>query len=713
MRRLILIFLLLSCVLMASCQTGTPLPPTAEPTATAVPINAPAHEVAAAFLQAWQAGQYEAMYALCSTAAQAAFPYSEFLRIYQEIGREATIIAVEPTLLSVLQQGVQAQAAFSLHVETSFVGDFAVENELPLIWEAGRWAVVWSKQCIFRELIGKNLVHLVSRPTVRANIYDINGKGLAIKKDLITVGVVPGQIKDEAAVLARLSLVTGMAQPDIKTKYQDQPATWFIPIADISVEKSQQHYNLLISEPGIVLREKSVRSYRDPSAAPHLIGFMGGIPEAELAAWQSRGYAGDELIGRTGIEGWGETWLAGQRGGVLTIITPEGQIAATLARREATPARSVYLTLDYDFQRKVEDLLGERKGAVVVLNVNDGRVLAMATWPRFDSNRFAEGIDSQTWATLVNDPNRPLMNRAIQGQYAPGSTFKVVTMGTAMERSGVPTSKTYHCTGSWNVFGWPMTCWLKTGHGTVDLITALTVSCDVAFYQMGYDLAQIDKDALSSYARSFGLGTVTGLGQTLDGRPDPLGETPGLVPDDAWKRRVLGEGWSTGDTVNMSIGQGFLLTTPLQMARLIAAIGNGGILYRPQLVWKMAGVGDQPEITFQPDKVGRLPITPDTLKAIRQGLENVTTKPRGTATHRFVNFPYPVAGKTGTSQNEGELPHAWFIGYLPANQPEIAIAVLLENIGEGSTFAAPLFRQVAAAYYGIEDFAPQVEGQGD
>jgi penicillin-binding protein 2 len=194
---------------------------------------------------------------------------------------------------------------------------------------------------------------------------------------------------------------------------------------------------------------------------------------------------------------------------------------------------------------------------------------------------------------------------------------------------------------------------------------------------------------------------------------DPLGEASGLVPDDAWKRKIYGEGWSTGDTVNLAIGQGFLLTTPLQMCRLAAAVGNGGTLLRPQIVHKVAAIADQPEIPFQPDKVGRLPIIPTTLQSIQEGLLGVTTKPGGTAPHRFVGFPYPVAGKTGTAQNEGELPHSWFIGYLPADKPEIAIAVMIENIGEGSTYAAPLFRQVAEAYYGIEEQTAKTEGRGE
>ena len=706
--------LALLVLLLVGCQPEDPATPTAiPPTATPVTVPSPAYKTALAFLDAWASRDHEAMYELCSAASRTSTPASEFLRIYEQIEKEGTILAVRPTIYAVLQEGTKAQATFAVEFETSFVGTFAVENDLLLVWDDDKWAVDWSKKSIIKELEGDNLMHMASRTPERANVYDVQGKGLAVKGDLVTVGVVPGSIVDEPVLLSRLSAVLGMPQAEIKQKYADQPATWFIPIADISLEESRKHYEFLSNTKGITLHPKSVRVYPTPVVAPHVIGFLGGVPADELESWQARGYTGDELVGRTGIEAWGEPYLAGQRGGTLTIITPQGQVVTTLARRDAVPARSVYLTLEHGFQQKVEDLLGERKGAAVVMDVESGRVLALATWPRFDPNLFAEGINSTAWSALVNDPAHPMLNRAIQGQYPPGSTFKIVSMGTIIERGGVKPTQTYNCPGSWNKLGWPMTCWLKSGHRTIDLVTALTASCDVTFYQVGYDLSYIDIDALPSYARSFGLGVPTGIGQIPDGEWDPLGEASGLVPDDTWKRATYGEGWSTGDTVNMAIGQGFLLATPLQMARLVAAVANGGILYRAQIVEKVAAAGDEPAVPFKSDRIGRLPITPETLDAIRKGLEGVTTSPRGTATHRFIDFPYAVAGKTGTSQNEGELPHAWFVGYLPAEKPEIAIVAMIENVGEGSTHAAPLFRQIAEAYYGIGEEKPDTEGQGE
>ena len=233
--------LILCALLLTCCQQPNPTP-TVVPTPTLAPVTAPAHETAAAFLDAWAIAHYEAMYALCSRDARAATPYDEFVRIYQEVAEEATILTLQPTLQAVLQEGWQARAAFHLAVETGFVGDFTVENELPLIWEGDRWAVEWSKRCILAELEGDNLVHMVSRSPVRANIYDALGKGLAVKKDLVTVGVVPGDIEDETALLSKLAVVLQIPQSEIKAEYEGQPQTWFIPIADISAEQSQEHY---------------------------------------------------------------------------------------------------------------------------------------------------------------------------------------------------------------------------------------------------------------------------------------------------------------------------------------------------------------------------------------------------------------------------------------------------------------------------------------
>jgi penicillin-binding protein 2 len=285
--------------------------------------------------------------------------------------------------------------------------------------------------------------------------------------------------------------------------------------------------------------------------------------------------------------------------------------------------------------------------------------------------------------------------------------FKIVTMAAALEAGGYTPESTYTCTGVWSELG-PgaiKTDWLAGGHGTLNLVQGLERSCDPFFYHLGLDLANQDYEILPQYARAFGLGEPTGI--------EGLVEAGGLVPDPAWKLQDLGEGWGVGDSVNMAIGQGFLLVTPLQVARYVAAVANGGTLYRPYVVDRIGAApdGSVDAEVFAAEAVGQLPLSEENLNAIRQGLEGATQRAGGTATYRFYNMGVPVAGKTGTAQAPGEtsLPHSWFAGYAPSNchdlpegcETQIAVVVLVENAGEGSNVAAPIFRQVVEAFFGL------------
>jgi penicillin-binding protein 2 len=322
-------------------------------------------------------------------------------------------------------------------------------------------------------------------------------------------------------------------------------------------------------------------------------------------------------------------------------------------------------------------------------------VLALATYPAFDPNLFPTGISEAQWQSLQADSRRPLVNRATQGTYPPGSVFKVVTMGCGMEAGGLGATSSFLCQGTWTGLGldWAKTCWLRSGHGNVPLARALTVSCDITFYQVGLLLNGVDQELLPSYAERFGLGTRTGI---------EVEEEPGLVPDPAWKLETKGEGWAPGDTVNLAIGQGELQVTPLQIAAMLAAVGNGGTLYRPQVVEMIASDPAHPEWTFGPVAVAQLPVGAEDLAVIQDSLYKVTSASYGTAYQAFEGLALPVAGKTGTAESGQALPHAWFAGYAPAENPEIAIAVVVEHVGEGSTYAAPLFRKVVEAYFRLQ-----------
>jgi penicillin-binding protein 2 len=406
---------------------------------------------------------------------------------------------------------------------------------------------------------------------------------------------------------------------------------------------------------------------------------------------------------------------------VLTVVTPAGEVVATIQEQAPKAARSLYTTFDIEFQAAVEQALADtvqthplaERGAVVVLDVSNGAVRAMASYPSYDPTVFDANRADQAAAlgTVLNDPRQPLVNRATQGAYPAGSIFKIVTFAAALN-SGLYTPDTrYTSTGSWNRLGdeFIKYDWLTGGHGTVSLRQALVVSCNSCFYDAGYTVDGADNTLLPRTARAFGLGQPTGI--------QGVAESSGLIPDPEWKLAARGEGWATGDAVNMAIGQGDVQVTPLQIANIFAAVANGGMLNQPTLIDHIGAAGGAPEEPWPAQVNGPLPLTAEQLEVIRGSLWDVAHSPAGTATHRFVALPVPVAGKTGTAEAPPNASHAWFAGYAPAAAyttadgrqlagPEIAIAVILENSGEGSEVAAPLFRRIVELYYGIEPLAP-------
>jgi penicillin-binding protein 2 len=301
----------------------------------------------------------------------------------------------------------------------------------------------------------------------------------------------------------------------------------------------------------------------------------------------------------------------------------------------------------------------------------------------------------------LTDPDHPLLNRAAQGVYPAGSVYKVAVMGAALLSGLYTRDTTYTCTGKWDLLGpnavkYDWTVYFgRPPHGQIDLVQAIAFSCDPYFYTIAYNLYQYRPDFLSQVARQFGLGAYTQIGQ--------VAEAQGLTPDPAWKLQTYGEPWTPGDSVNMGIGQGYVLVTPLQIAQMMGAVRNGGTLYRPQLVERIAPPGAAPTFRLTPIENGQLPLTPEQLALIQEGLRNVTRLPGGTARHRFLNLGIPVAGKTGTAEDPASgAPHAWFAGYTEANRPDkpdIVIVVLVENKGEGSEFAAPIFRRIVEIYF--------------
>jgi len=689
-RRLLLVILAIFSSAMASCG-GRPIP-FLGPTPT--PTPPPAEEAARAFLEAWEKGDYALMYGLLSPSARASIDMEKFERIYRDVAAEATITSISASITSVLQESPKAQVAYHVTMETTLVGSIEVDNAMTLTLEGERWGVDWSSGLIFPELPG-NFVHLEARTPERGSIYDRHGLELATQKTVVTVGVVPGWMEDEEKALSELGRILGLDEEAIREKYTTARPYWFVPIGDISLEAYEAEKEPLDSLSGVSLKEKSARAYPQGDLAPHVVGYLGAIPPKELDHWKAKGYSGDERVGVTGLEKWGEEYLAGKRGGILTIITSQGDLVTTLKEQPATPSSNIHTTLNAKLQRAAEAALEGKRGAIVALDPRNGQILALASRPGFDPNVFVPAISAEEWEALSSDEGRSLVNRAVQCAYPTGSVFKVVTMACALEEGGFTPDSTFTCTGVWEELGpeHPMPCWLQAGHGKIDLVTALAASCNVAFYEIGLKLYELHPSLLSDYARRFGLGEPTGL--------RCLNEAAGLVPGPAWKMKTTGEGWAPGDGVNLAIGQANLQLTPLQVANMIAAVANSGTIYRPQLILKVVGPSEE---VFSPEVVGHLTLSEENLEAIQRGLLGTCTDPRGTADVAFRGLDIKVAGKTGTAGlgEEGGEPHAWFAGYAPANDPQIAMAVIVENGGEGGKVAAPIFRRVIEAYFELE-----------
>jgi len=671
--------------------TLVPPSPTPMPTPTPTPLPS-ADGAALAYLSAWSAGDYQTMYNLLVDSDRLSVSSDQFRARYVNAMREATATAIRTELRSLLHEGTRALAGFRGEWQTTLFGPLEFENTMTLRWESGGWKVDWSPALILPQLGDDLKLVFLDRTPLRGNIYDQGGLGLAVDGQVVTIGVVPIWIEDEAMVVASLSSVTGVAPEVIQDKIVNSQPDWFVPIADVPPDVSINNDDALSSLVGVTRRERSIREYKAGDLAAHLVGYLGTIPPDELDAWQSRGYRGDELVGRAGVEGWGEPYLAGRRGGRLVTLTQHNEEVALVAETASRPGGSIHLTVDKGFQADVERILGQRQGAIVVLDPNTGFVLAIASYPGFDPNLFATGVDPKTWAALSTNPHRPLVGRGTQGAYPPASIFKIATMAAGMEALGLVATSPFVCTGTWDRLGdeFIKTCWLETGHGHINLQDGLTQSCDVVFYDVGLALHNVDPQLLPDAGRDFGLGTATGIAG--------VEETAGLMPDPAWKLAQKAESWFPGDSVNLAIGQSYLLSSPLQIANMLAAVGNGGTLYRPQLVRRIVEpIG--PEQVNQPEVLARLPVSPEHLAVIRKGLEDVVSGVRGTAREAFEGMAFTAAGKTGTAETGQEEPHAWFAGYAPADAPQVAVAVLLEHAGEGSKKAAPLFRQVVEAYF--------------
>ncbi len=458
--------------------------------------------------------------------------------------------------------------------------------------------------------------------------------------------------------------------------------------------------------PGVSIEVLPLRSYLFDGLASHNIGYLGEINKKELEEHPNENYQVGDQIGKTGIESLYEPVLKGEKGRLYVEVDAHGFEQRRLQGLEPLPGNDIQLTIDMDLQEIAQNSLEEMAGAIVAIDVNTGRVLALASSPSFHLEEFLGGISSDTWNQLLKDKLHPLVNKAIKGQYPPGSTYKVVTALAALSEKVLTPDTIVYCSGSITFGNRRYRCWKRRGHGAVNLHRALAESCDVYFYQAGQ---KVGVDLLAEYARSFGLGSKTGI--------ELANEKSGLVPTSTWKQKRFKEPWQKGETLSIAIGQGFCLTTPIQICNMMAALANGGTLYRPQFIDIIRDPEGAILKKFSPVVLGKVLGTKNSLKLIREALVTAVNGKHGTGGASAMDT-ITVAGKTGTAQvvriavykglKEDEIPykyrdHAWFTCFAPAEKPEIAVAVIVEHGSHGGSTAGPLAKKILEKYFNIND----------
>ncbi len=573
---------------------------------------------------------------------------------------------------------------------------------------------LWYLQVIrgseFRRLSENNRIRILGNPADRGMLLDRKKSVLAHNRPSFEVFLVPEDVKVNPEVLTKVGEMLDMGQDEIENKMQSlkrRPA--FKPIKI----KSDIDWNGLallefnrVHLPGLVVDVMPRRTYNYGNLASHLIGYLGEVDENELKQSKNLPYRMGDLIGKYGVEYRWETDLKGVDGGRQIEVDALGREVKPLRSVEPSPGNNLILTIDLDLQKVAEEAYQDKSGALIAMDPRNGRILAMVSKPSFDPNLFARNILPEEWKSLVEDPRHPLQNKGIQGQYPPGSVFKIVTAIAGLE-SGIITPNTQMtCTGSYPYGNRDFRCWKEGGHGTISLHRAIVESCDIYFYQMGL---KIGVDLIAQCANEFGLGKTTGIFLPH--------EKPGIVPSTSWKKKHSGVPWYSGETLSLAVGQGYVNATPLQLLALISAVANGGKLYLPQVVEKVENVYGNVLKEYPPVEKRRVNISEDSLHIIQEALTGVVNDPHGTGwVCAFKDVK--VAGKTGTAQvvtmpqnfRQGDMDrmplkfrdHAWFVAYAPVEDPRISIVVLVEHGGFGAAAAAPIAKKVIEKYLSLD-----------
>jgi penicillin-binding protein 2 len=555
----------------------------------------------------------------------------------------------------------------------------------------------------YGRLADGNRIKLIPIMAPRGTFYDRNGVPLVSNRPGFTVTLVPisGPIPDD--VITKLAGILGMDAAEIKAKVDQQKGS-FEPVrvkSDIGPDVVTRIEERRREMPGVVIEIQPVRNYINNELGAHVFGYVSEISDTELEKRKADGYKTGDIIGKFGLEKVYDKEIRGAAGGGQVEVDVNGRAVQVLGKKEAIPGNNLVMTIDYRIQKAAEKAIDEhliflqtklgnpnaKAAAAVVMNPRTGEILAMVSRPAFNPNLFNGGISSKDWKVLNDNPFHPMDNRAISGEYSPGSTFKIVTGAAALELGKVtPEEKIFDSGTHWII---PKSNAMGEALGWIDFKEALTKSDNVYFYEMGNRLGI---DNLEKYARMFGLGAFTGINLP--------GESDGLVANRRYKEKVYGEDWYLSETFDAAIGQGFQLATPLQMAVVMSQVANGGHRYRPYLVSKVVSPGGEVVKQFAPEETGSIKISDRTLNLIREALHDVGRE-GGTAGYIFTDFPISMASKTGTAENSHGDDHGWFVAYAPFEDPRVVVAVIVEQGGFGSDAAAPIARKIFEAAFNL------------
>jgi penicillin-binding protein 2 len=543
----------------------------------------------------------------------------------------------------------------------------------------------------FKERAAENCIRSLVEDAPRGRIYDRQGKLLVTNRPAVVVSVIPAEIDDLEKLSERLSRIIDISPEEISQTVKNYRENPFKPVKildDCKTNKIVEIEERKDELKGVVLEVKPRRDYLYHDLAAHSLGYVGEIDKEELQRFGNPKFQGGDIIGKAGLEKYYDDILRGEKGGKEVEVDALGQEIATLLYQKPVPGKDLVLTIDRDLQLYGENLLFGKKGSIIVSDPNSGEILALVNRPSFNPNLFADGISHSDWQRFSCDADYPLTNRSVQGLYSPGSIFKVVTAAAALEEGVTDRKRKIYCSGTFELADRVFTCWKETGHGSLSIIDGIAHSCNIYFYTLGKDLGI---ERFNKYMQKFGLGEKTGI--------DLPAEAIGTIPSVQWKEREVKEIWFPGDTINLSIGQGYLLLTPLQVHDIITTIATEGEVYKLRLVKKIISTDGKTIEEIKPEVYKKADFSSDTFKIIKEGLRQTILK--GTGWRANIK-ELAVAGKTGTAQNPQGETHAWFIGFAPYEDPEICITVFLENGGEGGEAAAPIARAMLEKYFNIQ-----------